>query len=232
MPDGSWIDLEFTGLNQAGEGAPSGPGRPPLLQHVRGRRSHRCRERTRLGRRFAVRPQGGRRPGTRPERDLGSRPVPEPATHDHDPRRPSPAHLVHLRRPGPEGRDTAMKRKETHHADPNPYHRPPGLGPDARDRKSGQRPVRHRRRDPACPDDREPSDPDREPDPPDADDDPPTHRARGAARLHEGRRAGRGGRADRTVRGAGGRIHRPRRRRPRLGLRVQRRGRRAGRRGA
>ena len=112
LPDGSWIDLEFTGLNQAGEGALQGPGRPPLLQHVRCSRSHRRRERARLGRRFAVRPEGGRRPGPRPERDLGSRPVPEPATHDHDPRRPSPAHLVHVRRPGPEGRDTAITNKE------------------------------------------------------------------------------------------------------------------------
>ena len=84
-----------------GRGRPSGPGRPPLLQHVRGGRSHRRRERARLGRRFAVRPEGGRRPGPRPERDLGSRPVSEPATHDHDPRGPSPAHLVHVRRPGP-----------------------------------------------------------------------------------------------------------------------------------
>ena len=101
LPDGSWIDLEFTGLNQAGEGALQGPSRSPLLQHVRGRRSRRCRERTRLGRRLAVRPEGGRRPGPRPERDLGSRPVFEPAPHDHDPRGPSPAHLVHLRCPGP-----------------------------------------------------------------------------------------------------------------------------------
>ena len=112
MPDRSWIDLEFTGLNQAGEGALQDQVDAPLLQHVRGRRSHRRRERARLGRRFAVRSQGGRRPGPRPERDLGSRPVPEPATHDHDPRGPSPAHLVHVRRPGPEGRDTAMTNKE------------------------------------------------------------------------------------------------------------------------
>ena len=41
-----------------GRGRASGPSRPPLLQHVRGRRSRRCRERTRLGRRLAVRTQG------------------------------------------------------------------------------------------------------------------------------------------------------------------------------
>ena len=38
-----------------GRGRPQGRGRSPLLQHVRGRRSCRCRERTRLGRWFAVR---------------------------------------------------------------------------------------------------------------------------------------------------------------------------------
>ena len=37
MPDRSWIDLEFTGLNQAGEGGLQGRSRSPLLQHVRGR---------------------------------------------------------------------------------------------------------------------------------------------------------------------------------------------------
>ena len=100
------------GPEPSGRGRPSGPGRPPLLRHVRGGRSHRRRERARLGRRFAVRPQGGRRPGPRPERDLGSRPVSEPAPHDHDPRGPSPAHLVHLRCPGPQGRDPAITPKE------------------------------------------------------------------------------------------------------------------------
>ena len=96
---------------------------------------------------------------------------------------------------------------------------------------TGQRPLRHQRRDSAGPDDPEPGHADLEPGPPDADDDPPAHRARGAARLHEGRGARRGGRADGTVLGAGGRIRRPRRRRPRLGLRVHRRGRRTRRRG-
>ena len=51
------------GPEPGGRGRASGPSRSPLLQHVRCRRSRRCRERTRPGRRFAVRPEGGRRPG-------------------------------------------------------------------------------------------------------------------------------------------------------------------------
>ena len=71
MPDGSWIDLEFTGLNQAGEGALQDQVDRHYFGTFAAAGAIGVVSGTRLGRRFAVRPEGGRRPGTRPERDLG-----------------------------------------------------------------------------------------------------------------------------------------------------------------
>ena len=41
FPDGRWVSLEFTGLNQIGEGRAQRPGEPPLLRDVRQRRRRR-----------------------------------------------------------------------------------------------------------------------------------------------------------------------------------------------
>ena len=190
LPDRSWIDLEFTGLNQAGEGA--------LQDQVDRHYFSTFAAAGAVGVVSGLALAGGSPFGLRAGVGQG---LGQSATsvldrflnrlpHPHDPRGPSPARLVHVRCPGPEGRDTAMTNKEfimRHRslttallvsvlmlASAGPANALFDIGG----------------RDPASPDDREPSDPDREPDPPDADDDPSAHRARGAARLHEGRRPG------------------------------------------